>query len=157
MNECSSEAYAVSLKKAPVQKQVILTEFEKYTTRGACGEKVTRDLFGPGFDKTGAARLAELKGVSLMPQNRKAKKPVKSKAKARKFSLVRTGERENTEQGNHADVLIHIKFATDAQIEAHKVWVKEERAKRLADNLAWIEEARRAPDAVPDLKARNQA
>jgi len=136
MNDRSGEAFAAVAGKVPSQREQILAAFLARGFQGACGEEITRTLFGPKSDNTGTARMAELKGIPL----------------GESIGLVRTGATRTTEQNQEADVFIHVAFASDTQIEKHIAWVMDEREKRLADHEAWIVKCRQAPAPGVDLE-----
>lgn len=138
MNDRSVQAFENVRPHRKSMSEKILDAFYLEGTRGSIGETITRALFGPKSDNTTTARVAELKGIPL----------------GETVSLVRTGETRSTEQGEEADVLIHLAHATPAQIQAHVLWVESERQKSADDRIRWLDRfaADPRPTVNPDIR-----
>ena len=137
MNERSLEAFSTAVMTAESQRELILDEFFQLGRTGTFGEKIIRKIGGPAFDKTGFARLSELKGISL----------------GHSVALIRTGETQQTAQKKNADVLIHIAHADDGQIQAHIEWVESQHRKREENHKKWTEKHALYPHPTLDVAA----
>lgn len=138
MNERSLEAHDAIIPHKKSHRGTILDEYLEIGPSGAQGQGVVRKLFGKSADNN-TGRLSELKGVTL----------------GHSVSLVRTGDTEKTAQNHEADILIHVAYATDQQIDAHIQWVREERLARKAEYQAWIDEINLCPPPSINLAARS--
>jgi hypothetical protein len=130
MNTNSVEAGIVARASAPTIRDTIAQKFLEIGPSGATGEEVVAGLVTQPnqLHKCFYPRLAELKGVSL----------------GHDIVLVRTGWKRDTENGNSADILIHVRYASDGQVGAHIAWVMDEREKGIKDREAWIQKVRAA-------------
>lgn len=139
MNANSIEAGIGARATAPSIRDTIAAKFLEIGIAGATGEEiVTPMVTKPNqLHKCFYPRLAELKGVSL----------------GHDIVIVRTGATRDTENGNSADVLIHVKFATQSQIDSHVLWVLTERQKGIEDRQKWIEKVVLAGRPVVDAEA----